>query len=260
MVRQIEDSKKLGAYTSYREATFEKRMLLTKHILQQHCQKNRLAKLKILDLGCGIGNPAADLAPLGHSIVSVDIDRKCIDLYNARKMPNAIAYLGNIEDIDFRNVSEGGFNAVICFESLEHVTHPDLVLQNINRHLPSGGLALLSTPSGYSIWEMTGRILHKMGIVSLLYRLPYVYKQISGFDPPLHCAGFPHLHIQFYSLRSLKTLFKSYGFQLTHIFNLNLGVVPAYPKFYELKRIECRLADYIPLWVGGAWLFVASKL
>ena len=256
-------SKKFGLYSSHvqQQATFKKRMSITRQVLHQYVQQSALAKLRILDLGCGIGDPAADLASLGHSIASVDVDSKCVDLYNARKVPNAIAYVGNIESVDMRGEGGSGkYDVVLCFEALEHVLHPDLVLRNANRHLGKGGLIILSTPNGYSLWEMGSRILRKMHVVELLYRLPLVYKLVSGMESPVHCATSPHLHIKFYSLKALKVLFESQGFHISRICNLNLGVVPPYPNFYELERVECMLADYIPLWAGGAWLFVASKL
>ena len=66
------------------------------------CRK-QMSQLKILDLGCGIGEITFPLSYLGHRVVGVDMHPQSIDDCNSRNtFPNATYLVGDIAVLDLR--------------------------------------------------------------------------------------------------------------------------------------------------------------
>lgn len=99
----------------------------------------------VLDLGCGSGYGTKILSGSAKKVLAIDISKDTIDF--------AKNNFGN-ENIEFKcaNVFETGVNnnsvdVVVCFEVLEHVETPDLLLTEIKRVLKEDGLLIISTPN-----------------------------------------------------------------------------------------------------------------
>ncbi len=101
----------------------------------------------LLEVGCGPGDLLLALPP-GARRVGLDLSSSL--LRRARQRLGAFASFlqGDAERLPLANAS---FDRVLCSEVLEHVRHPERVLQEIARVLRPGGLAVVSVPEERSI-------------------------------------------------------------------------------------------------------------
>ncbi len=100
---------------------------------------------RILDAACGTAYGTAMLAAAGASeVVGVDIDERIIETARSTAAPST-----SFEVTDLRKLPYGDaeFDLVVCFEAIEHVADPGLVLDQLARVLRSDGLLLVSTPN-----------------------------------------------------------------------------------------------------------------
>jgi 2-polyprenyl-3-methyl-5-hydroxy-6-metoxy-1,4-benzoquinol methylase len=105
------------------------------HYLQPYLSKNAL----ILDFGCGRGIFVRLAKKFGYQAFGYDIDPKVsADYYSLKEIPNRF------------------FEAVVCFDVIEHVDNPQKLLKDISKKLKINGLLLITTPNRLGI---TGRII-----------------------------------------------------------------------------------------------------
>ena len=99
----------------------------------------------VLDAACGTAYGTAMLATAGaSSVVGVDLDESVIAEVRESASPGV-----SFEVADLRKLSFGDdeFDLITCFEAIEHVTEPELVLNELARILRPDGLLLVSTPN-----------------------------------------------------------------------------------------------------------------
>lgn len=96
----------------------------------------------VLDLACGVGYGAYILAQAGHTVVAVDRDQEAIDYANAHWRHARIKFMC----CDAENDAYMGetFDAVTCFETIEHIKDPLPVLRRFACGIP---LLLASVPN-----------------------------------------------------------------------------------------------------------------
>ncbi|MFO1186213.1 MAG: bifunctional 2-polyprenyl-6-hydroxyphenol methylase/3-demethylubiquinol 3-O-methyltransferase UbiG [Alphaproteobacteria bacterium] len=104
-----------------------------------------LARLKILDIGCGGGLVAEPLARLGAAVTGIDASQEAIGVAKAHAREQGL-------DIHYRAASaedlsrEGArFDAVVSLEVVEHVPAPAEFVALAATLLSPGGLLVLST-------------------------------------------------------------------------------------------------------------------
>ncbi len=100
----------------------------------------------ILDAGCGTG---LNLMNFHSNPVGLDINP-----WNARKAkvyaPKAGIVVADTENMPFR---DGSFSTLVCTESLEHMPHPEMALNEIRRTLSDGGRLIGSVPRISFLWR-----------------------------------------------------------------------------------------------------------
>jgi 2-polyprenyl-3-methyl-5-hydroxy-6-metoxy-1,4-benzoquinol methylase len=98
---------------------------------------------RVLDVACGEGFGVRMMVGRCAHVVGVDLDEQSIDAARvADDMGDGDYLVANATEMPF---ADGAFDAVVSFETLEHVpVHP--FLREIRRVLKPGGLLLLSTP------------------------------------------------------------------------------------------------------------------
>lgn len=166
--------------------------------------------LTILDVGCGNGYLAGELALLGHHVVGIDLDEDGIAI--ARKTyPNLRFEVCSVYD-DLQSVIHNA-DLVVSSEVIEHLFYPRLFLSNLHNVICPGGYLILTTPyHGYL----------KNLLISLL-----------GMWDKHHTVDWEGGHIKFFSEKSLSRLLQSSGFD--NIVFRNAGRLPLL-----WKSIVCR--------------------
>lgn len=112
---------------------------------------------RLLDLGCGAGYGSfliAERHPLTQ-VVAVDYDPVALSrVRETYRRPNL-----RVAEADAMTwaVPElaGQFDAIVSFDSLEHVPHRELVLEQIVEHLEPGGALYLSTPCAWAANDLS---------------------------------------------------------------------------------------------------------
>jgi len=91
--------------------------------------------LKVLDVGGGVSKYRKLFSEMGHKYTSLDVEEGADIKGDAEKMP----------------IPENSFDFVICMQVLEHVRHPQKVVDEIHRVLKKGGKVFLTAPG---IWAL----------------------------------------------------------------------------------------------------------
>jgi SAM-dependent methyltransferase len=92
--------------------------------------------LRVLDLASGAGYGSALLAKNAASLLCLDRDRSTLGAGN----PSCCA------DAQALPIADGSFDAVVCFEAIEHVPDPVALLDEVQRVLCGPALFIASTP------------------------------------------------------------------------------------------------------------------
>ena len=245
-------------YTPYRDVLAHKRLAAVVERASRFAEETGKGCLRILDLGCGIGGMTFPLSYLGHTVVGVDIDSQSIeDCKSKNTFPNATYQVGDVATLDLSRQ----FDVVICSEVLEHSSQPHLILQTMKKHLDPDGIAIVTIPNGYCFYELVfGRLFQKLRITTLFHRLPpKMYRALTGSPSPYHSLNIFCGHVQFFTLRRFTRLLKGCGFQLLDIGNLGLGLFLDWKWLSPLRRLECKLAEFVPHSIAGVWVFVMKR-
>ncbi len=143
---------------------------------------------RVLDVGCGEGRFAAELARIGARPVGIDVAAE--PLRRARE---------HHPELDLRQVpaegawplADASFDAVWAGEVIEHVADTAGWLSEVRRVLHSGGVLLLSTPNHGRLQMLRWALV------------PRAFE--AHFDPRAD-------HLRFYTRRILTELLEDFGF------------------------------------------------
>lgn len=109
---------------------------------------------KVLDIACGEGYGANLLSSVAASVTGVDIDPAVISrATNTYRSPNLEFLTGSATELP---VPADTYEAVVSFETLEHISQHEKMLAEIKRVLKPGGLLLISTPDKKNYSDRTG--------------------------------------------------------------------------------------------------------
>lgn len=211
------------------------------------------ARAKILDFGCGTGPVSLPLASLGYHVTGVDIDKKSIKIATKKnRFSNARFIAQPAEKIS------GKFEVIVASQVLEHVPDPDIIVQNLAKHLSGKGVMIITVPNGYGWTEFLKRIKQ---------RLPK-YRSLGATNTGKFTAN-EDLHLQFYTRKKLDALFSRHGLRIDTQLN-HTSVFGAFPVSYLyfispkkarrfIDRMDGRLADKIPSCMANGWYFIVRK-
>jgi 2-polyprenyl-3-methyl-5-hydroxy-6-metoxy-1,4-benzoquinol methylase len=124
----------------------------------QHLHRYELAAglcdgLRVLDLACGAGYGSEILSARAGSVVGVDVDPGAIEEASAGitaanvefEVADAVGYL--------RTDVARSFDAIVCFEALEHLDDPHEALDELARLADSGAKVIVSIPNSKGFEE-----------------------------------------------------------------------------------------------------------
>jgi 2-polyprenyl-6-hydroxyphenyl methylase/3-demethylubiquinone-9 3-methyltransferase len=144
---------------------------------------------RVLDVGCGEGRFAAELARDGAAVVGIDVAEE--PLRRARQLHPQLD-LRVVDGDGAWDLPDASFDVVWAGEVIEHVADTAAWLSEVRRVLRSGGRLLLSTPAN-------GRLA--------MLRLTLSRRALAEhFDPRGE-------HLRFYTRDSLRELLEDFRFQ-----------------------------------------------
>ncbi len=166
---------------------------LRRAFLLEHVRAGARQPARVLDVGCGEGGFAAELARAGAHVVGIDVAAEPLRRGRTRD-----------PELDLRLVDAEGswplpdadFDAVWAGETIEHVADTAGWLSELRRVLRSDGSLLLSTPAHERL-SMLGLALSGRAFD-------------AHFDPRSD-------HLRFYTRRTLTRLLEDFGFHDVHV-------------------------------------------
>jgi 2-polyprenyl-3-methyl-5-hydroxy-6-metoxy-1,4-benzoquinol methylase len=115
----------------------------------------------VLDIACAEGYGTNGLWAEGRKVIGVDKNEELIQ--KARLHYKKCEYhVVDVDENEMAIVNLSPFDAVCCFETLEHVKYPIRMLELLNECLTRDGYMMLSVPNGeYEPLDENGEVLSK---------------------------------------------------------------------------------------------------
>ena len=125
------------------------------HWHRYHFAAPLIAGRNVLDIACGAGYGSALLARRAARVTGADISQAAVD--HARDRYQSIA---NVEfkqaDCAALPFADASFDAVVSFETIEHIAAQAVFLDEVHRVLRPGGLVILSCPNKVEYTDKRG--------------------------------------------------------------------------------------------------------
>jgi 2-polyprenyl-3-methyl-5-hydroxy-6-metoxy-1,4-benzoquinol methylase len=131
-------------YARWRERRINQERYQSERLAQIERLAGSLEQLRLLDLGAGMGGFAVAAALRGANVAASEFNRDycSITLLRAARHGLTLPILNAVgEALPF---GDAGFDAVVCWDVIEHVQDPNLVIGEIARVLRPGGSALVT--------------------------------------------------------------------------------------------------------------------
>jgi len=166
---------------------------LAAHFGRDPLQDKPLKGLRVIDIGCGGGLLAEPLCRMGADVTGIDagVEAICIARYHAKEMGLEINYRQHSPEtlVD----EQGGYDAVLSTEVVEHVTNLDVFLAASAKLVRPGGAMVLSTLN--RTWKSLA--MAKIGAEYVMRWLPVGTHDWSKFRRPSELAS----HIRPYGFK-----------------------------------------------------------
>ena len=152
---------------------------------------------------------------------------------------------GAIVDLESIRRLPRGYDTVLAADTLEHLNHPERMLQMIHEALPRGGLLLLSVPNVANLY---------VRLNLLIGRFPYGQRGILDYT-----------HRYFFTARSLRTMVREAGFTIERraVSTIPLPLVwPRLPRplLAALSLALSGLTRLVPNLLGYQFLLMARRV
>lgn len=184
---------------------------------------------RVLDLGCGPGHVARQVAARGYDVVGVEQAGAAGDDF-----PASVRLVEADLDAGMPPLP-GRFDFVVCADILEHLRRPERLLNQIRAVLNPDGRLLASLPNSGNIH--------------------FRFTVLSGRFPQEDKGLFDRTHVRFYTRRGWLELLAVAGFEVQSISSTGIPVGLRFPRWADTMAIRAleavfhRLAAFWPsLW------------
>lgn len=140
------------------------RSLAPEHYARYRWAAGLVDAMEVLDAGCGVGWGTALIARRARAATGIDISPEAVAEANRRHGAVADFALGDLYRLPF---ARGRFDAVVSFETIEHVEEPERAILEMKRVLRPGGLLLVSSPNRGIYLEDNPFHLHELTAAEL---------------------------------------------------------------------------------------------
>jgi 2-polyprenyl-3-methyl-5-hydroxy-6-metoxy-1,4-benzoquinol methylase len=120
----------------------------------------------VLDIACGSGFGSAYLASLGNKVIGADLSEATVEDCRNKFNNNNLSF--EVIDGTCMSFKDQTFDAIVSFETIEHTTEYQKMLNEFKRVVKSDGLIILSTPN-FLINSPTGIIVNKFHTQEWVY-------------------------------------------------------------------------------------------
>jgi 2-polyprenyl-3-methyl-5-hydroxy-6-metoxy-1,4-benzoquinol methylase len=219
----------------------------------------------VLDMGCGNGFISKAAADKGFSVTATDISEKTISEAQTLNPHQNIHYrVFRHTDLE---AETGRYDAIICSEVLEHLSDPHALLILLRRCLKDTGVLIVTVPNGRGPRELfvTRPVQYLLRKNNILSRSLKALKKMLGYTGQTQQSSADDLtHLQFFTVRSLKSLAARSGFAITTIAKTNF-IEQVFPvslltkRIKPLQRLDCAVAELLPLAFTSGFMSVWRK-
>ena len=130
------------------------REIFHEHFHRYAWARGLVGGLDVLDCACGEGYGSRILADTARSVHGVDIDAETIEHATRRYATDGLSFTrASALELPFE---DDRFDAVVSFETLEHLAEQDELMREFRRVLKPGGFVLISSPDKKTYSDDTG--------------------------------------------------------------------------------------------------------
>lgn len=121
------------------------------HLARYQFAATRVSRLVVADIACGTGYGTELLRESGRAnrAIGVDIDARTIEYARATHMREGIEF--RCASADSTGLAAESVDAVVSFETIEHVTDDKTLIREFHRILRPSGILICSTPNDWPV-------------------------------------------------------------------------------------------------------------
>lgn len=196
---------------------------------------------RVLDVGCGEGFLALRLAERGNRVTGVDILER--PLHQGAMEAYVRCDLATQARLGLGRLEQHAYDAILLMDVLEHLPHPEELLEICRELLAPGGEVLLSVPN---VANITVRLMLLAG------RFDYAERGILD-----------RTHLRFYTRRTFRRLLEKEGFRVEREWmtvmpvELALGFPASHPLMIAANRMLAAATRLFPAVFGYQILCLA---
>lgn len=112
--------------------------------IQDTLKKNKLNKIKFLDIGCGGGLVSEGLSKLGAEVTGIDFVKENIEVAKLHAKKNKLRINYFVKDFE-KEIIISKYDVIIIFEVLEHLNDWESFIKKISNNLKKNGTLIIST-------------------------------------------------------------------------------------------------------------------
>lgn len=174
----------------------------------EQCGSNP-ASVRVLEVGCGVGNICIPLASLGYDVTATDIHGPSVEIARSK---NSFANLKFVNQ-PLEQLGLADYDVIILTEVLEHVSGYRAMMDYLSANMRKGARLILTFPNGHSLGEWLVRPSYFMKRYAWGRMLVKGIKKILG-GRDLTTANEQTPHVNFFTLPVLGRLFQETGFRV----------------------------------------------
>lgn len=134
---------------------------------------------KVLDVGCGTGFFAHNVAQKGGNVLGIDFSEQAIEIAKKKyKKPNL-----KYKQMDVKDIS-GKYDIIVSIGTLEHMDNPLKILRLFKKHLNSKGKIIVTSPNwtnprGYILMTLWHLFNAPITLADLHYQTPVDFQKYA---------------------------------------------------------------------------------